>query len=432
MQAPIEIPNFELIDELGRGGMARVYLANQLQPKRKVAIKIVAPTTGQDDSFMESLKLEGDMAAQCSHANIVTVYACGVVDHHYYLAMELLSGGDLTAKIKRGINADEALEILKDMAGALDHAHSIKLLHRDIKPENIMFHESGKAVLVDFGIAKEQDTESNFTKAGAVVGTPHYMSPERATGKAIDFRSDLYALGVVFYEMLTGNKLFEGADTFAISYAHVYEPIPMLPEPYVKYQPLLNRLVAKEPDSRFQSAGELLAALNKPASVAAMDPANSATIAVAPSELASQVEMKAAQADAAPAIAPDAAREATADKAKSGLPLVPIIAIAATVAVAAVVGINLMGGEEPSNGSGQSGAIPIGLGQNLDVAERERMQELLAAAASMSRINNYEQAEANLFKVLSEFDCKNEEARRGLQALNPTRAEEIIQICDGR
>ncbi len=426
MQAPIEIPNFELIDELGRGGMARVYLANQLQPKRKVAIKIVAPTAGQDDSFMESLKLEGDMAAQCSHANIVTVYACGVVDHHYYLAMELLSGGDLTARIKRGIEGEEALTILKDMAGALDHAHSINLLHRDIKPENIMFHDSGKAVLVDFGIAKEQDTESNFTKAGAVVGTPHYMSPERATGKAIDFRSDLYALGVVFYEMLTGNKLYEGADTFAISYAHVYEPIPMLPERYIKYQPLLNRLVAKEPDGRFQSAGELLAALNKPASVAAMDPANSATIAVAPSELASQVEMKAA------AAAKPAAEATAPETPKAGLPLIPMVAIGLTIAVAAVVGVSMTGGDEAPTQSANPGNIPIGLGQNLDVAERERMQELLAAAASMSRINNYEQAEANLFKVLSEFDCKNEEARRGLQALNPTRAEEIIQICDGR
>ncbi|MEM1090431.1 MAG: serine/threonine-protein kinase [Pseudomonadota bacterium] len=427
MQAPIEIPNFELIEELGRGGMARVYLANQLQPKRKVAIKIVAPTTGQDDAFMESLKLEGDMAAQCSHANIVTVYACGVVDHHYYLAMELLSGGDLTERIKRGIDAEEALSILKDMAGALDHAHSIKLLHRDIKPENIMFHESGKAVLVDFGIAKEQDTESNFTKAGAVVGTPHYMSPERATGKPIDFRSDLYALGVVFYEMLTGNKLYEGADTFAISYAHVYEPIPMLPEPYVKYQPLLNRLVAKEPESRFQSAGELLAALKKPAAVAALDPANSATLAVAPSELASG-EMAAAP----PAATPSASAPAgsTPAETRSSLPLLPIAAVVITVVVAAVVGARMMGGDSntaPSNPSG----IRVGMGQNLDVAERERMQELLAAAASMSRINNYEQAEENLFKVLSEFDCKNEEARRGLLALNPTRAEEIIQICDG-
>ncbi len=426
MQAPIEIPNFELIEELGRGGMARVYLANQLQPKRKVAIKIVAPTTGQDDAFMESLKLEGDMAAQCSHANIVTVYACGVVDHHYYLAMELLSGGDLTERIKRGIDASEALQILEDMAGALDHAHSINLLHRDIKPENIMFHESGKAVLVDFGIAKEQDTESNFTKAGAVVGTPHYMSPERATGKPIDFRSDLYALGVVFYEMLTGNKLFEGADTFAISYAHVYEPIPMLPEPYVKYQPLLNRLVAKDPDSRFQSAGELLAALKKPASVAALDPANSATLAVAPSELASGEMASAPPASSAPGPAP-----AEPAVQKSGLPVVPIAAVAILVVVAAVFGARMMGGSGSDAGPSNPSGIRVGMGQNLDVAERERMQELLAAAASMSRINNYEQAEENLFKVLSEFDCKNEEARRGLLALNPSRAEEIIQICDG-
>ncbi|MEM9530413.1 MAG: serine/threonine-protein kinase [Pseudomonadota bacterium] len=421
MQAPIEIPNFELVDELGRGGMARVYLANQLQPRRKVAIKIVAPTTGQDDAFMESLKLEGDMAAQCSHANIVTVYACGVIDHHYYLAMELLSGGDLTARIERGINGEEALEVLKQVASALDHAHSINLLHRDIKPENIMFHESGKAVLVDFGIAKEQDSESNFTKAGAVVGTPHYMSPERATGKSVDHRSDLYALGVVFYEMLTGNKLYEGGDTFAISYAHVYEPIPMLPSPNERYQPLLNRLVAKDPDDRFQNAAELIAALDKPASVSALDPANSQTVAVAPEELVSGVS---------PAPSPAASSApAAAEKPKKKLPLVPI-ALAATVVVGAAVAWAVLNGgsSTPATNPG----IRIGLGQNLTVAERERMQELLAAAASMSRINNYEQAEENLFKVLSEFDCKNEEARRGLLALNPPRAEEIIGICDAR
>ena len=415
MQAPIEIPNFDIVDELGRGGMARVYLARQQQPKRKVAVKIVSPGTGQDDAFLESLKLEGDMAAQCSHANIVTVYACGVIDHHYFLAMELLSGGDLTEKIKQGMSADQALDILRQMASALDHAHGMNLLHRDIKPENIMFHESGKAVLVDFGIAKEQDTESNFTKAGAVVGTPHYMSPERATGKPIDARSDLYALGVVFYEMLTGKKLYEGADTFAISYAHVYEPIPMLPSPYEGYQELLNRLVAKEPDDRFQSAAELMAALDKPASLPAMDPSDSATMAVAPSDMHPSA--------AAPAVTPAAtpAGGAAADKAGSAFPLVPAIAVAVTVLVVALAGWKIMGGRSGT------GSMPIG--DNLTVEQRIRMEELLQSARSLSRIGNYEQAEENLIKVLTEFDCRNQEARSDLKGLNPARAQELIDGC---
>ncbi len=407
MQAPIEIPNFELLEELGRGGMARVYLARQLQPKRKVAIKIVAPAAAHDDAFMEALKLEGDMAAQCSHANIVTVYACGVIEHHYFLAMELLTGGDLTRRIKDGMNDAEALKILEQMAGALEHAHTINLLHRDIKPENIMFHEDGKAVLVDFGIAKEQDTESNFTKAGAVVGTPHYMSPERATGKPIDARSDLYALGVVFYEMLTGKKLYEGADTFAISYAHVYEPIPTLPPPYEKYQGLLNKMVAKDPNDRFQSAAELREALAQPATVG--EPSTSATVAVSPSQIDTGSRAAAVAAEA-PAPAAPARR----------LPAMPVLAVAAVLLLAAIVAVVALNRGGPTPGGGD----------NLTTEQRIRMQELLQAASSLTKIGNYEQAEENLAKVLTEFDCRNQEARRGLQGINPGRAEELIATCN--
>lgn len=416
MQAPIEIPNFEMKKELGKGGMATVYLANQLQPRRKVAIKVVAPTHGQDEAFMESLKLEGDMAAQCNHNNIVTIYACGVIDNHYYLAMELLSGGDLAERIKAGVSPEQALEIIREMAEALDHAHQMKLLHRDIKPENIMFHENGKAVLVDFGIAKEQDTESNFTKAGAVVGTPHYMSPERATGKPIDGRSDLYALGVVFYEMLTGEKLYSGADTFAISYAHIYEPIPALPARFAKYQSLLNKMVAKDADDRFQTAAELVKALKAPSALPANDPSTNATMAVSAIEEA-ELPPRPRGGPATDAAAP-AATEATAP---TRLPWVPIIAVMTTVAIGVVLAMNFLGG---------SSGTSVSSGNNLTIEQRQEVQDLLAAATSLQRIGNHEQATDNLIKVLRDYDCTQEEARRGLKALSPDQAAEIISACD--
>ncbi len=414
MQAPIEVPNFELLEEIGRGGMARVYLARQLEPKRQVAMKIVSPGASHDEAFMQSLKLEGDMAAQCNHPNIVTVYACGVIDHHYYLAMEHLGDGDLTKKIEQGVSEQEALKIMSQMASALEEAHSMNLLHRDIKPENIMFHNSGRAVLVDFGIAKESDTESNFTKAGAVVGTPHYMSPERATGKPTDARSDLYALGVVFYEMLTGKKLYEGADTFAISYAHVYEPIPLLEGPLAKHQALLNKLVAKDPEDRFQNASALLEALERPETLPAADPSTNATMAVSPSELASS-----------PAAAPAASAtpEQTEPQAKSGLSMPVIGAIAATLILVAVAAFVFLGSD--------SGGSATASGDNLTTEQRVRMQELLQSAATFTKIGNYEQAQENLIKVMTEYDCKNQEARRGLKAIDPGKAENLIASCDG-
>jgi len=434
MQAPIEIPNFELLDEIGRGGMARVFLGKQLEPRRKVAVKIVAPGVGQDESFMQSLKQEGDICAQLSHQNIVTVYACGVIDGHYYLAMEYLGGGDLTKRIKAGgVPLDDALRLMKEMASALDQAHAENLLHRDIKPENIMFHTRGHAVLVDFGIAKEQDTESNFTKAGAVVGTPHYMSPERATGKSVDARSDLYALGVVFFEMLTGKKLYEGADTFAISYAHVYEPIPQLPSPFEGYQWLLNKLVAKDPEDRFQNAAELLEAIENPPSDAA-EPAPPPGLKLPEgadlgATMVAQTGAAVGGASAAEAPAPAAKPATEAPEKSGGLPVIPIVAVTLVLAIAVGLFMVLRGGEDEPTGSGSS-QVAVG-GANLTTDQRIRMQELLQSAQSFSKIGNYEQAEANFVKVLQDFDCMDQEARRGLMALDPEQAERIIAACDG-
>ncbi|GJM09974.1 MAG: hypothetical protein DHS20C11_22500 [Lysobacteraceae bacterium] len=405
MQAPIEIPNFVLEKEIGRGGMAKVYLARQIEPARKVAIKIVAPDAVNDESFVASLKKEGDTAAQFSHDNIVTIYACGVISGHYYMAMEILPNGDLTDRIKKGMQVDDALKVTRQVASALGHAHGRNTLHRDIKPENIMFHESDKAVLVDFGIAKDADSTSNFTKAGAVVGTPHYMAPERVTGKPIDSRSDIYALGVVLYEMLVGKKLYEGKDTFAVSYAHVYEPIPDLPADLSYLQPLLDRLVAKEPDDRFQSAEDVVAAIDE--------------IKAVPAEtrLIGKRHNKPAKAKQRPA--PAAPRTSTTGTSTSKW---PAIAIGGTLAGAVIIAVVYFVAAGNSSDTLRDGEL-------LEPAQRIRMQELLDGSRTLIKFEDYDQAEANYVKVLQEYDCTNLEARSGLRALNESRLQQILSNC---
>ncbi len=459
MDAPIQVPNFEFVRELGRGGMSRVYLARQLQPKREVAIKIVSPGSAPDPSFLASLKLEGDTVASLNHDNVVTVFACGVIDNHYYMAMEVLPGGDLTERIKKGLRPEDAVEVMIQIGNALDHAHKRKVLHRDIKPENVMFHESGKAVLVDFGIAKEGETESSFTQVGAVVGTPHYMSPERCMGKPTDARSDLYAMGVMFYEMLTGHKVFEGRDTFAVSYAHVYEPVPPLPPEHARFQGAINKLLAKDPKDRFQSAADMVAAFRKyragapgaaePATrrvdTAAMSPlsdklrklaSDDATAAHAPVSLdaatAVSQPLGAAPAKPAPASAPAPAAPAPAaptpraEPAPSKLPLV--IGGIAIVAIIAAAGVFW-----PREESAQTDAdrdIPAVI---LSQEKLIEMSEKLSAATSQMRFGNMEDAANNFETVLKDYDCTNEEARRGLRTADPgndARYRAAIAACE--
>ena len=442
MDAPIQIPNFELTKEIGRGGMSRVYLARQLQPKREVAIKIVSPGSAPDEAFLSSLKIEGDTIAGLSHDNIVTVFACGVVDKHYYLAMEILSGGDLTDRIKKGLRPEDAVEVMIQIGGALGHAHKKNVRHRDIKPENVMFHESGKAVLVDFGIAKEGDAESSFTQVGAVVGTPHYMSPERCMGKPTDARSDLYAMGVMFYEMLTGHKVFEGRDTFAVSYAHVYEPVPPLPPEHARFQAIVNKLLAKDPKDRYQNADEMVAALKKhragapsaaePATrrvdttvssplqeklkkLAASDTAGATTVNAptgphnpyAATAVSKPIEAVATPATGTPAAVPT-------EKAK------PVALYGAIAALVVVVGAGVVFWPKPKVSTPKA---------VLDAVKRSEMVDKLSAARTMLKLGNPDGA-AELYEIVVEdYDCTETEAREGLRGTNKDRYEQLLKDC---
>ena len=263
---------FNILRKLGAGGMGAVYLAEQLGMDRKVVVKVMHPElTAGSSKAVERFKREAKAVAQLNHPNIVQVYVFGQTPGgQMYLAMEYIEGRDLTADLQRGaLEQPRALKILDQVCSALIEAHAAGVVHRDLKPDNIMLtdrHGNPDYVKVlDFGIAKMADPgAAAITQAGAVFGTPRYMAPEQAKGIHIDARADIYALGVILYEMLTGAHPFRDATT-ALEYIvkHATEEIPSVGVDYSdlhitpRIDALLMRCLAKEPDARFQSAREL-------------------------------------------------------------------------------------------------------------------------------------------------------------------------------
>jgi serine/threonine-protein kinase PpkA len=255
----IELPGYNIEKQLGRGGMARVYLARHIGLDRLVAIKVLSKDLDGDKSFSDRFIREARIVARLSHQNIITVHDVGVHNEFHYIAMEYLPGETLDDKIKKKLDIRQIFGITKQIAAALDFAHKKGIVHRDVKPDNILFREDGTAVLTDFGIARTAKSETRMTVTGTVIGTPHYMSPEQAQGLEIGPWSDLYSLGIVLYEMLSGKVPFDADSTIAVVFKHINEPVPDLDEPYKQYQPLVNTLLAKEPDARYQSGREVIA-----------------------------------------------------------------------------------------------------------------------------------------------------------------------------
>ncbi|SDK21780.1 serine/threonine-protein kinase [Pseudomonas indica] len=258
----IEIPGYQIERELGDGAMATVYLATQRSLERKVALKVMAAALAADPSFCERFLREGKTLARLSHPHTVTIHDIGNVGHHYYMAMEYLPNGTLKDRIAEGVSPEQGIVWLRQIASALGYAHAQGLVHRDVKPANILFRANGSAVLSDFGIAKSLEDRTQFTQAGFAVGTPSYMSPEQARGQQVDGRADLYALGVVLYEILTGKLPYSGSDSLSTALAHLTEPLPELPIEQGRYQGILRKLLAKDPADRFPNADALIAALD--------------------------------------------------------------------------------------------------------------------------------------------------------------------------
>lgn len=258
----VNIPGYELVRELGVGGMAVVYLAIQTSLDRKVALKVMRRNIDDVDKFERRFLMEGRTLAKLPHRNIVAVYDIVKGDATTYIAMEYLDGGTLHDRMRDGLSLAEAVAIVVQIAGALQFAHDHGVIHRDLKPSNIMFRDESTPVLTDFGIAKQQDAQqTRLTQTGMLVGTPTYMSPEQINALEVDGRSDLYSLGVMFYELLTGNAPFGGETPIAVLMAHLTTPAPALPAAFAEFQPVLDRMLAKNRDERFLNLKEFTKAL---------------------------------------------------------------------------------------------------------------------------------------------------------------------------
>ena len=259
----IVIPGYDIEGEIGEGAMASVYLSTQRSLERKVALKVMAAALAADPSFCERFLREGKTLARLSHPHTVTIHDIGNVGELYYMAMEYLPNGTLKERIAAGLTPEQGVTLIRQIASALGYAHAQGLVHRDVKPANILFRADGTAVLSDFGIAKSLDDRTQFTQAGFAVGTPSYMSPEQARGQEIDGRADLYALGVVLYEILVGKLPYNGTDALSTALAHLTEPLPELPVHHGRYQGVLRKLLAKDPAERYPDAAALLLALDQ-------------------------------------------------------------------------------------------------------------------------------------------------------------------------
>lgn len=257
------VRGYRVLRQIGEGGMSKVYLAQRGALESPVVLKIVDAKLAQDETFVLRFARECQLLARIQHENVVKIHDYSVDANRPYLAMEYFASGDLKSRIRGGLPAITSLKIMMQIAKAIDAVHSAGLVHRDLKPHNIMFRDRDQLALVDFGLAKPIDpsttAQMQLTQDGMILATPVYMSPEQCLGKQQDARGDLYSCGVILFEMLAGAPPFSGDNPAALAYQHVNAEVPKLPPRVAGFQSVVEKLLAKNPENRFQSAKELFA-----------------------------------------------------------------------------------------------------------------------------------------------------------------------------
>jgi ActR/RegA family two-component response regulator len=258
----IQVPGYSIVKDIATSNFSSVFLARSERLRRNVVLKVMTRgETAREMSDAERFQREYEIISSVKHRAIAEIYDFGSQPQHLYLAMEYFPCGDLRDRLRNPLSVEESLYYLRTIAEALRVIHVFGILHRDLKPANVMLRDDNSPVLIDFGLARRSVEDAGTTGVGQVLGSPYYISPEQAQGHRVDARTDLYSLGVMFYEMLTGERPYLGRTAIAIMAQHAHSPVPTLPQATAAQQPLLDRLMAKRPGERYGSADELLADL---------------------------------------------------------------------------------------------------------------------------------------------------------------------------
>ena len=261
--AKVRIPGIEVLHLIGEGGTARVYLASRENDDEPLVVKILRQEIVLNKNALERFMEEYAMVERIQSRHVARIFSHGNYENNVYLVMEFFEGGDLSKRLGgKPVPPPEALKFFRELMFALGDIHEKGILHRDLKPQNLMFRRDGSLAIVDFGIAKNI-AAADRTGAGEVLGTPRYMSPEQVQGRALDLRTDIYSAGVLLYQMLTGQHLFDGETAMEVALHHLNTEPPPLPEHLLQYHRLIEKLIEKDREARFRNADEVIGFLSR-------------------------------------------------------------------------------------------------------------------------------------------------------------------------
>jgi DNA-binding NarL/FixJ family response regulator len=258
---PLNVPGYRIISQIAKGGMTTIFLAERAEDDLRVVLKLLFTRGDKDQQVLKYFMQEYALISRIDHPYIIKIFERAFAKDFAYIALEYLPAGDLATRIGKGLTPDRAVPYVGQIAQALSAVHERGIVHRDLKPGNILFRHNDTVAISDFGVAYVAQASSGLEESNAFIGTPIYMSPEQCEGRTVDQRSDLYSLGIIFFEMLTGRRPYVATSVAMMIDAHLHAPIPRLPGEVAKYQPLVDGLLAKDVSERFQSADEFFAGL---------------------------------------------------------------------------------------------------------------------------------------------------------------------------